>query len=250
MAIFGSYVQMVIRGLSSGQQWQISPCWTVTDVDTASPITGDFQFINTSLSAWFIAMWNGWGVIPTNGISDVLASIMPEETSVTEVRLYAKTNTMALPEQALITGALEGTRGDPGTQLPSYVAVSAYARSLQYGRKGASMRLPILIDTDVAGNFIIEGTRDTIRNGILSTFTSIATQAAIETGLGVLSGGGEIVNVFELRPCSVQRVVQPGKTKPSFPYEGFGNISAVECGAWDLNQWSSTQNSRKIGRGR
>lgn len=250
MAIFGSYIQVVIRGLVNGQQWQVSPTYTVTDVDTASPTTGNFNFIQSSLSDWFVAWWNGWGALPTNGISDRLANVLPESASVQEVRVYAKTNVMGLPEQVLITGELLGQRGAAGELTPSYMAVSCYARSLTYGRKGASMRLPLLIDSDIDRNDISPTSRALFQTDLLDAITSQGTDAAVETGLLINTEAGELLPVFEMRPCAVARVPDPASGKPSFPYEGFGNVSAVECAPWTLNPWASTQNSRKIGRGR
>lgn len=251
MAIFGSYIQVVIRGLVSGQQWQVSPTFTVTDVDGASPVTGNFNFIRSSLSDWFIRWWNGDATILEDGISDRFAARLSEDSSITEVRVYAKTNVMDVPEQLVITGEILGTRGTGGDVMPSFMAASCYARSLRYGRKGAGMRLPILIDSDVSGNFINEATRAAIQTVLLDPLSDYATEVATGAApLVINTEAGEILNVFNLRPCAVARVPDPTTGKPTFPYEGFGNISAVECAAWTLNAAASTQNSRKIGRGR
>lgn len=250
MAILGSYIQVVIRGLYNDQQWQVSPTYAITDVDGASPTSGNFNFIESELSDWFVAWWNGWGALPTNGMADAFVAVLPETVSINEVRVYAKTNVMALPAQALITGELNGGRGTGGDMLPSFTAVSAYARSLTYGRKGAAMRMPLLIDGDVEGNNINETARNTFQLNLLDRLTEQGTAAALETGFSINTEAGEILNVFAMRPCAVARVPSPTTGKPTFPYEGFANVSAVECAAWTLNPWASTQNSRKIGRGR
>lgn len=250
MAAIGNYIQVVIRGTVQSQQWQVSPTYSITAIEGTSSID-TFAFSQPSLSAWFTAWWNGWGALPTNGISDTLQSLMPEQCNVTEVRVYAKTNGMAVPEQAIIVGELLGERGVDIAGLPSYTAVSAFARSLTFGRKGASMRLPFLIEEDVTGNFLTETARDLFQTTILDQITAQGTAAAMETGLGVIDlVGDEFVNVVEMRPSVVQRINDPMTGKPTFPYEGFSNISAIECAPWSLNPWASTQNSRKFGRGR
>ncbi len=250
MAITGNFLQVVIRGLYNGQQWQVSPTYTATDVAGADALVSNFDWVRPSLVDWFQRWWNGDASVLEEGISDRLARLLPVGASVNEVRVFARTNVMTLPEQLVIVGDLNGARGSLGTVLPSYTALSCYARSLTYGRKGAAMRLPLLQEDDVTANEVVETTLDLFQSDLLDPLTDYASYCATETGLVVNTSAGTLVSVLELRPASVLRVPSIATGKMTFPYENPLLISAVECGPWSANPFASTQNSRKVGRGR
>lgn len=245
-----SFIQVNIRGLFNGQQFQISPTYTITDVDGADPAAGNFNFIDSSISAWLVAWWNGWGALPTNGVSDVLAALLPETALVNEVFCVARSALMELPVQASIFGELNGTRDGSLDAQTSNTAVSCRAKSTVWGRKGASFRGPFLTKGDTVGNDITESARTLIQTGILDKLTVQGTEAALEVGLTVNVGAGEILNVFAMEPAAVARVPNLISGKPEFPYVGPGRLSAVTCEPWTLNPYVGSQNSRKVGRGK
>jgi hypothetical protein len=249
MSIVASFIQVNIRGLFNGQQFQISPTYGVTDADGVDVQAGNFSFIESSLRDWLVAWWNGWGALPTNGISDRLANILPETAVVTEVLAVARTALMELPLQATITGELNGTRGGAGDVTTSWVAASCRARSTVWGRKGASFRAPFLNKGDMLGNEVTEATRSLIQTDFLDLLTEQGTAAAIEAGLLINTALGEILNVFAMRPVAVTRVADPVTGNPTFPYVGPGAISAVVCQPWTININAGSQNTRKPGSG-
>lgn len=251
MAFYQNFVQMIIRGLVNGQRWQITPTWAVTDV---IDLVGDEEFIFTpdAISTWFSNVWNGTTAIGTaRGFSDLFGALFTPEVTINEVRVLARSKNMLIPEQQIFATSLTGGRAvGAGNYSPSFLAASCFAQSDVYGKRGASLRLPGLSDLDHDGNFFDATALLRYREGILEAFDTNPSLGELQ----VLTGDG-LLDVSAMNTVSVKRVFPtptgegPSGSPRQFPYEDPYPIIAVPCTDWQVHDWVSTQNSRKIGRG-
>lgn len=242
-----NYINIRVRGLVQGQAWQSS--WNLGVERVVDDFIGDWQFEQSLLLNWFNAYWYGGGNVPVGGgISDLLLNMMPNTTSIQSVRVLARNQpSMQTPVQLELFGNLVGLRPtNPDAVAPSYIAASFLARKDDYGGKGASMRLPVGLDTDFAGQnwlpaFITE----------MQTFGDKLVSNAIDSDLFVISNNVP-AQVDGIKGVVVEHVTPPpptGITRKEFPYEAPRVINAYTLTGWTVHPWVSTQNSRKIGRG-
>lgn len=247
-----NFIQVIIRGLILGQEWQVSPCYTALDLD-GQVVTIEDRFEQPELIAWFDRYWNGDANIGVaNGVADELITALPNYVTVNEVRVLARNGSQALPVQLIYAANLTGGRQADGFKTPSFVAASLYATADDYGQRGASMRLPLLTEGDVDGNFIVPSVLGGWRlaGGLLETLTENAQLA----GLNMRDGStGEMQNCNSVRPAVVKRVYPAGPvtsdTRKIFPYEGPTIPQVFSCTQWQVHDYAGTQNSRKLGRG-
>jgi len=252
MASLGNYVQIIIRGLVEGQQWQVSPTYTVKSFIEGLP-TSNMYFEQYQLVAWFDKFWNGGGLIGSaNGLKDELEAELPSNVTINEVRVLARTSAMALPEQLIYAANVTGAKVITSGKGASYQAASLFAQADDFGRRGASMRLPLVVEGDTDGNFFTSGCLTRLRDsqGLLYALTNNAQLAELEAFDSTYGG---VVTVNDMPPAVVQRTYADGVGGPNtpkvFPYESPAIINAGSCTEWQVHDWVSTQNSRKYGRG-
>lgn len=248
-----NFIQIVIRGLTQGQQWQVSPCWTVTGLGGAV-LTPDDYHTQPLIEGWFDRMWNGDVEIGTaNGLADELITALPDTVSINEVRVIARNENMIQPVQLTYAANIVGSRTSAGFKSPTFLAASCFAASDDWGQRGASMRLPLLTEGDCDGNFIIPSVLTTLRSsgGLLDAFTRNANLAMLEMYNGL---NGVQVPTGEVRNAVIQRVYANGPvtsgSRKEFPYLPTHPIIAHTCNIWQIHDYVGTQNSRKLGSGK
>lgn len=251
--IYHHFIQMVVRGTVLGQQWQISPCWVATALESGSSTVLDFP--EDILLDWFSKFWNGTGGTDA-GLAGAFRANLTEDCTVNEVRVYARSQAMAFPQQLVFAGSIVGNRGGGGQTQASFNAWSCYARADKFGQRGAAFRLPGVLDADQQNNFFTASALNVFRapDQILDRLSNPLKYDA--NGLLVVDGFDTLTAVNTMRPAVVNRVqiVENGQTdlnsKKEFPYESNRPIFAYSCTPWQVHDYVSTQISRKVGRGR
>lgn len=249
--VANNFIQLIIRGLTGGQQWQISPTWTVTDIeDTTNDVA--FTYETDKVAEWFDRVWNGSDAVGTQrGFGDLFTELFTSSTTISEVRVLARTGVMPLPEQQIYAANITGTRSmSAAARGQSFIAASCFAQSDIYGYRGASLRMPGAAEEDYEENWFNAGALLRYREGILEAFDFNPSAAGME----VMTPDG-IRSVITMKNAVVRRVFPTPSGEPpaagpkAFPYESPYPIFAIPCTDWQVHPWVSTQNSRKIGRG-
>lgn len=251
--VYNHFIQMVVRGTILGQQWQISPCWVITAMESGSTTVLDFP--EGALLDWLDKFWNGTGGLD-NGLAGAFQVWLTEDTTINEVRVFARSQAMPFPQQIVLTGNIVGNRGNSGQSQASFNAWSCYARADKFGQRGAAFRFPGVLDTDQSNNFFTESQLGVFRaaDQILDRLSNPLKYDA--GGFLVMDGFDTLTAVEAMRPAVVSRVrvVEAGQidlnSKKEFPYEANRPILAYSCTQWQVHDYVSTQISRKVGRGR
>lgn len=250
--VYNHFIQMVVRGTILGQQWQISPCWVVTEAVAGVNI---IDFPENHLANWFGVFWNGDGGLTDRGLLGALKNWLTEDCTVNEVRVFARSNAMPFPQQLVYSGNIIGDRGSSGQSQASFNAWSCYARADKFGQRGAAFRLPGVLDNDQNNNFFTSTQLAAFRapDGVLDRLSNPLKYGQGSFYVAVV---GELTEVTAMAPAVINRVRETNNgqinaaSKPEFPYTEERQIAAYSCTQWQVHDFVSTQISRKVGRGR
>lgn len=249
MAELANFINIRVRGQVLGQQWQTS--WNLGVGTVEGDIIGDWQFNQPLLLTWFDKYWNGGGNVPVGGgIKDLFITLASPAVQIDNVRVVARNQfSMQVPVQLELFGQIVGTRVSTAVDyLPSFEAVSLLARKDDFGGRGAAMRWPLGREQDKGGQYWTSGFITEMQ-----AFCDALTTNASNAELQVQMPNTNVAYVESIYPVVVQNVLPPVVTpadRPEFPYLAPRVINAFTLTGWTLHDWVSTQNSRKIGRGR
>lgn len=245
MALLSNFINIRLRGLILGQQWQSSFNYGVTGV---SGVGDAWTFTDAQVAAWFDTFYNGGGGVPVGGgIVDLFRNLASPNVTIEEVRVLARNEeTMALPVQLVYTGAVPGTLPTSAEQqFASFISASFTGRKDDYGGRGAAIRLPFGNEQSASGQNWTTAALDSFQ-----AFADAMTDNAALSVMEVVTEFGD-QEVLGVLPCVVESVLPVGSLSltKDFPYTDPYPIRAHTLVGWAVKPTVATQISRKLGRG-